>query len=160
MSVSINRSKFVVENNGRLDDWRRADKWHNFSTFARSHSAMDSTCTKYFTDSNDLQCVEAWKLHVVSRWSHQQQLNLICSVCLVWLHLRRKILPLCQNMTFLHKCMIYFIAQTWTKRVVQLWYGSSFLRLIYTKSSELCKYFGFFCVACEVSNRICVSNYL
>ena len=75
-------------------------------------------------------------------------------------HLRYKILLLCLNMTFFHIYMIFFIAQTWTKRVVQLWFGSSFLRFISTKSSELCKILVSFCVTCEVANRICVTNYL
>ena len=75
-------------------------------------------------------------------------------------HLRCKILLLCLNMTFFHIYMIFFIAQTWTKRVVQLWFGSSFLRFIATKSSELCKILVSFCVTWEVANRICISNYL
>ena len=61
---------------------------------------------------------------------------------------------------FWHVCMIFFIAQTWTKRVVPLWFGSSLLRFISTKSSDLCKIFVSFCVTCEVANRICVTNYL
>ena len=70
-------------------------------------------------------------------------------------HLRRKILPKYQIMTlFLNVCMSFFIPPPWTKRVVPLRFGSSFVRFICTKSSILWKHLILFCTLREVANRL------
>jgi hypothetical protein len=68
------------------------------------------------------------------------------------------VLPLCQDMTFLTHVFEHFYSSNLNKRVVQLWFGSSFLRFIFTKSSELCQNFVFCCVPCEVAYSLCICN--
>ena len=92
----------------------------------------------YHCSHNIAKFFTLFTLALVPKWCLFSMgiLWLLCIFLELTTPLRRKILPLCQNMTFLTHSMYEFFPQTWTKSVVQLWFGSSFLRFICTKAQN------------------------
>jgi hypothetical protein len=75
--------------------------------------------------------------------------------------IRRKILPLCQNITFFtHLYDLLYCTNLNNKGSATVVWIIFLSEVDLYKSSELCKNIVSFCVTCEIAKIMCVCNYL
>jgi hypothetical protein len=75
-------------------------------------------------------------------------------------HLRRKILPLCQHMTFFARMYELFYCTNLNKKGSATVVWIIFPKVYFYKKLRFMNFFVSFCVTGEVATRICDSNYL